>query len=267
MDPAQPTASFVYGEDDRRRQVLHVLEPVARPEPRPAVVLFHGGGLTSGTPLQDLDWAEPLADHGYVVFMAGYRLFDPRAGTDRWPAQLDDARRAIRWIRARADDFNVDPVRIGAMGHSSGGHLAGLLGTTDGPTETDPRLAGASSRADCVVALSGDADLLVPYPDPATTRTLSALLGGTVEQVPDLWREASPAHNVDQRTVPFLIIHGNADQAVPIRMARNLAAALAQASIEHVLAELPAGHMDICSHEAIQALWNAFLADQLHPER
>ena len=260
------TRDLVYGKDDRLGQVIHVLEPRSREKPRPAVVLFHGGGLTAGTPLQDMDWAEPLARQGYVAFMAGYRLFDEDSGMNPWPTQLADARRAMRWIRAHARDFNVDPGRLCAMGHSSGGHLAGLLGSTDILDETDSELAGLSSRADCVVAISGDADFMVPYEDSATTSLLVALFGGTVEEIPAIWRDASPAHHVDEHTVPFLIIHGNRDEGVPVQMARNLASALARAGVEHVYAELSAGHMDIGERELAHALWDAFLADQLRPD-
>jgi acetyl esterase/lipase len=265
MGAAGPTRTFVYGDDDPRRQVVHALEGQSHHAPRPAVMLLHGGGLTGGTPLQDMDWAEPLADRGFVVFMAGYRLFEPTSGDDPWPTQIADARRAMRWIRAHAGELSVDPHRIGAMGHSSGGHLAGLLGTTDPPDDADPELAGISSRATCVVTLAGDADLLVPYRDRSTTGVFEALLGGTVEERRDVWREASPVYHVDEATVPFLVIHGNRDEAVPIRMARNLAAALAAAGVEHVLAELPAGHMDVGMHPTASALWTTFLAAQLRP--
>ena len=127
----QLTRGIVYGEDDSFRQVIHVFEPEPRAEPRPAVVFFHGGGLVFGVPLQDMDWAQAIAEQGYVTYMAGYRLFDENTGENPWPAQLDDAQRAIQWVRAHADEFNVDPGRICAIGHSSGGHLAGLVGTTE----------------------------------------------------------------------------------------------------------------------------------------
>jgi len=259
--------TLIYGEGDHRRQVIHVLEQEPRAKPRPAVVFFHGGGLTAGTPLQDMDWAEPMAEQGYVAFMAGYRLFDEKTGDNPWPTQLTDARRAMRWIRAHAGEFNIDSDRVCAFGHSSGGHLASLLGTTDPSDESDPELVGISSRANCVVTVSGDADLTVRYEDRATTRILNALLGGTIEQIPDVWRAASPAHNVDEQTAPFLIIHGNRDEGVPIKMSRNLAAALGEAGIEYVFAELPAGHMDVAALEATSVLWDAFLAYRLHPER
>ena len=93
------------------------------------------------------------------------------------------------------------------------------------------------------------------------------MLGGSVDEIPGVWRDASPTHHVDGQTVPFLVIHGNRDEGVPVQMARNLAAALAEAGVEYVLAELPAGHMDIGSRPVTSALWDAFLAHQLHPGR
>jgi acetyl esterase/lipase len=266
MIATQPHRSLAYGHDDRERQVVHVLEPEARPAPRPAVVLLHGGGPTGGTPLQDLDWAEPLAARGYVALMVGYRLFDDESGRNPWPTQLDDVQRAVRWVRAHAEALGVDPNRIGAMGHSSGGHLAGLLGTTDVRPDADPGLRGLSSRVDCVVSIAADADLLVPYPDAETTRLMSAWLGGTVDAAPDAWRAASPTHNVDSYTVPFLVLHGTHDESVPIEMSRNLVVALSDAGVDHVAAELDAGHQDIGISEAARTRWLEFLAARLHPE-
>jgi acetyl esterase/lipase len=229
----QLTRGIVYGEDDNSRQVIHVFEPEPRAEPRPAVVFFHGGGLIMGEPLQDADWAQAIAEQGYVTFMAGYRLFDEDTGENPWPAQRDDAQRAIQWVRAHADEFNVDPERVCAIGHSSGGHLAGLVGTTEATGTPDPELADVSSRVDCVVSISGDVDFMVPDDDPEWTETVrNPIFGGTVEEVPEVWRAASPTHNVDEDTVPFLVIHGNLDEDISIEAARNLAAALAEAGRE-----------------------------------
>jgi acetyl esterase/lipase len=260
----QLTQGIVYGEAPR--QVIHVFEPEPRADPRPAVVYFHGGGLIMGEPLQDARWAKRFAEQGYVTFMAGYRLFGRIDGSNPWPAQLDDAQRAVRWIRAHADEFGIDPDQICAVGVSSGGQLAGLLGTTEGSADPDPDLAGISSRVDCVVSISGPADLMVPDPDPVWTDMINRLYGGSVEEVPAVWQGASPAHNVDEATVPFLIVHGNRDRMVAIEMSRNLADALAAADTEYVYAEVPAGHMDILRVEAVNALIEAFLAYQLHPE-
>jgi len=266
-DPPQFTMDYVFGEDDTDQQVIHVLEPAPRVAPRPAVVFFHGGGLVMGTPLWDWDEAQDIAALGYVTFMAGYRLFGEYTGEDPWPAQLDDAQHAIQWVRAHADEFNVDPDRVCAIGFSAGGHLAAMVGTTDASDGSDPELAGTSSRVDCVVTLSGDGDLTVPYDNLRWANVFTDMFGGTVEEVPEAWQAASPAHNVDEETVPFLIIHGNRDDDVPVEMSRNLADALAAAGTEYVFAEVPTGHMDVRNPAATSALVETFLDYQLHPER
>jgi acetyl esterase/lipase len=260
----QLTPFLMYGDDPK--QVMFVFELEPRVESRPAVVFFHGGGLVMGEPIQDVEWARWIAEQGYVTFMAGYRLFSEVDGANPWPAQLEDAQRAIRWVRAHADEFNVDPERVCAIGHSSGGHLAGLVGTTEASDDSDPALAGVSSRVDCVVSISGDVDFMVPSDDPEWTETVrNPIFGGTVEEVPEVWQAASPTHNVDEDTVPFLAIHGNLDEGISIEAARNLASALAEAGREYVYAEVPADHFGVLELEATSSLQEAFLAYQLHP--
>ena len=265
QDDAWPrlTEGMSYGDDPKQIIHAYVLEP--RDAPRPAVVHFHGGGLVWGEPLEDAEWAMPLAELGYVTFLAGYRLLDEDTGDNPWPAQLEDAQRAIQWVRARADEFNVDPERVCATGFSSGGLLASFVGMTEAAT-TEPGVPGTSSRVDCVVTLAGDNDYTVPYAYQPFTETVNILLGGTVKEVPERWKAASPANNVDAETVPFLIIHGTQDREVPIEMSRNLADALAEAEREFVYAELPAGHMNIGDPELTGALQLAFLKAQLHPD-
>ena len=258
------TEARSYGDDARQVMYAYELEP--RAEPRPAVVLFHGGGLVEGEPLEDAEWARPLVELGYVTFLAGYRLLDEATGSNRWPAQLEDAQRAIQWVRANAAHFGVDPDRVCAIGFSSGGLLASMVGMTEAVTTSDPEMEGISSRADCVVTMAGDNDYLVPYTYPSWTRTLEVLLGGTVEDVPERWRAASPVYNVDAQTVPFLIVHGNLDTANPVEMSTNLAAALGAARKEYIFAEVPATHEGARDHETTIGLLETFLATQLHPD-
>jgi dipeptidyl aminopeptidase/acylaminoacyl peptidase len=142
-------------------------------------------------------------------------------------------------------------------------HLAGLVGTTETTGSPDPQLAGVSSRVDCVVTVSGDADLMVPYENADWTGVFDRMFGGTVDEVPGVWQAASPTHNVDEDAVPFLIIHGNHDEEVPVEMARNLADALAEAGTAFVYAEVDAGHLDIGNPEATGVPQEAFLAYQL----
>lgn len=273
MDEAErpaPQRGVVYGGDDPAKQIIHVYGLEPREAPRPALVLVHGGALVIGSPDDYASKLSSLLDQGYVVFSAGYRLFDPDSGANPWPAQIEEVQRAVRWVRAHADEYNVDASRICALGHSSGGQLAGLLGTTDVLEDEDPELDGISSRVDCVVSLAGDADLLVPYDHPEWdfTELMGMVLGASVEERPDIWEDASPAHNVDEETVPFLIIHGTKDLAVPVEMSRNLVDALNAAERGVVYAEYASqNHMGVMSHRPAWGLIEAFLAGELHPER
>jgi acetyl esterase/lipase len=255
---------MAYGHNPK--QIIYAYELEPRDGRRPAVVHFHGGGLVEGEPLEDAEWARSLAEQGYVTFLAGYRLLDEAAGENLWPAQLEDAQQVIQWVRAHADEFNVDPERVCASGFSSGGLLSSLVGMTDAASTSSDGGEEASSRADCVVTLSGDNDYLVPYAYPAWTRTLEILLGGTVQEVPERWEAASPAHNADAETVPFLVIHGNRDTVNPVEMSRNLADALAEAGREYIYAEVAASHEGVRDHETTRELLKAFLASQLHPD-
>ena len=148
----------VYGVVAGEPLLLDVYRSLPRGEPRPAVVLIHGGGMWTGSRAHMEHPAQQLARAGYVAFSVDYRLVDAAAGRHRWPAQLDDVQRAVRWVRAHAADYGVDPMRVGAYGWSAGGQLAALLGTRDTRDATAP-LASYPSRVACVVDLAGDVDL------------------------------------------------------------------------------------------------------------
>jgi acetyl esterase/lipase len=177
--PVQQTRDVVYGEVDGTPLLLNVVQPAEREAVGPAVVLFHGGGLVFGSRSDVLEPAAKLARAGYVTFNVEYRLFNEINGANPWPAQLDDAQRAVRWVRANAATYGVDPERVASYGHSSGGTLAAALGVRETRDDADPKLAGISSRVTCVVDLSGDTDLTIPYPDPMWTEINATMLGGT----------------------------------------------------------------------------------------
>ena len=109
---------------------------------------------------------------------SGFDYFGPRIDGGR---KLEDAQRAVRWVRAHADDFDVDPERVCAVGHISGGHLAAMLGVTEVATGEDPESVVTSSRVACSVTLAGDGDLLVPLLDEVEVQDFAQLLGGTPE--------------------------------------------------------------------------------------
>jgi acetyl esterase/lipase len=234
----------VYGAIAGESLLFDVYRSLPQANPRPAVVLVHGGGMWTGSRGHMEYPARQLAQAGYVAVSVDYRLVDATTSRHRWPAQLDDVQRAVRWVRDHASGYGVDPGHVGAFGWSAGGQLVALLGTRDTRDATAP-MASHSSRVTCVVDLAGDVDLSA-YTRPPALHEVVALLGGTVQEVPDQYRDASPLTWIDQRTAPFLVIHGDWDDVVPIEQSSRLVAALRAAGVEVEYVELAnAGHDDL----------------------
>jgi acetyl esterase/lipase len=186
---------------------------------RPAVLLIHGGGWVGFDKSTMRRMGAFLARNGFVAFAVDYRLFH---GTqNRWPAQLDDVQRAVRWVRAHASKYNVNSDRIGVFGHSAGAQLAALLGMEDTRDNSDPALAKYSSRVQAVVDVSGPTDLTI-QDDPEGEMFLTSFLGAEYSKHPEIWRDASPVFHVDKHNAPFLIVHGTKDDDVPIAQAQEL---------------------------------------------
>ena len=186
----------VYGEVAGQQLLLDVYRPPARDTLRPAVILIFGGAWSFGSRSAMAEPAQHLAEAGYVAFSIDHRLVNAGA-ENRWPVQLDDVQRAVRWVRAHAADYGVDPERLASYGWSSGAHLATMLGVRDTRDNSDPALAEYSSRANCVVSLSADLDLTVPQTNFGSKMTLESFLGGTLEEEPEAYRDASPLSWVD----------------------------------------------------------------------
>jgi arylsulfatase A-like enzyme/predicted esterase len=202
----------------------------------PVVLWIHGGGWKHGSKEQcPLVW---LAGEGVAVASINYRY----SWQARWPAQIDDCRAAVAWLRREATTYGIDPERIVVGGASAGGHLAALLGTA----------GTAAAPVQGVIDLFGPSDLLtmppnMPGPD-RTPEDLAAshgakLLGGPVHERPDLARAASALFHVSSDDPPFLIIHGDTDPLVPLDQSRRLDDALGKAGVSSTLVVLPgAGH-------------------------
>jgi acetyl esterase/lipase len=185
----------------------------------PAVILIHGGGWTDFDKSTMRGMGQFLARFGFVAFSVDYRLFN---GTDNpWPAQLDDVQRAVRWVRANAAKYGVNPDCIGAFGHSAGAQLAALLGMVDTRDNSDPTLAKFSSRVQAVVDVSGPTDFTTARV-PEDTAFLARFFGGDYSKRSEVWRDASPADHVSKQDAPFLIVHGTQDDNVPIAQAQEL---------------------------------------------
>jgi acetyl esterase/lipase len=185
----------------------------------PAVLLFHGGGWTSYDKSSMRDMGEFLARLGFVAFAVDYRLF--QGSENHWPAQLDDAQRAVRWVRANADKYDVDRQRVGAYGFSAGAQLAALLGMEETRDNSDPALARYSSKVQAVVDVSGPTDFTTDR-DSEDDAFLTSFFGTAFSKDPERWRDASPVFHVSKRSAAFLIVHGTKDPNVPISQAREL---------------------------------------------
>jgi acetyl esterase/lipase len=208
----------------------------------PAVVFLHGGGWrlgsrhTVGPAYRGMAPSpfERVAQAGVAVASVDYRL----SGEATWPAQLHDAKAAVRWLRARAGDLGVDPGRIAAWGESAGGHLAELLGlVTDPALEGDVGVTGVPSQVAAVVAWYAPSDVAAVATDtgadPADATTREAqLLGAPPSTVPDLAAQAGPVTHVSPGAPPFLLLHGASDRFVPCVQSERLYGALLEAGVE-----------------------------------
>jgi len=181
---------------------------------------------------------EFLARFGFVAFSVDYRLF--KDGQNRWPAQLDDVQRAVRWVRAHAREYGVDPARVGAFGHSAGAQLAALLGMENTRDNSDAALAQYSSRVQAVVDVSGPTDFTQDAAGGADF--LSGFFGGSYAEHPEVWKEASPVDHVGPGDAPFLIVHGTQDEDVPIAQAEELFEKLHAAGVQASFVKVDDAH-------------------------
>ena len=186
--------------------------PEDRSQPAPVVVYVHGGGWAAGDKRNGPTAAETTAlmQNGFAVFSVNYRL----APEFLFPAMIQDVKCAIRSIRAHAADFNIDPDHIGVWGASAGGHLASLAGTADESAGFDVnQYLDYSSRVQAVVDMFGPTDLTAPM----TTNQQLALLVNAFP--PNLYAAGSPVTYVSPDDPPFLILHGDRDELVPVEQA------------------------------------------------
>lgn len=223
-----------YAQPDGKPLLLDVWRPDPAPRrPMPAVIWVHGGGWSMGSRKDNP--SRFLAEAGYFTVSIDHR----RAGDAVYPAQLLDLKAAVRWLRSHAKEYNVDPNRIGVWGHSSGGHLAALLGTTGGVAEFDGT-GSPSTKVQAVVDLAGPIDLLQTGVNPESAATMEArLLGGPLKEQADAARRANPVTYVSEDDPPFLILHGAKDTVVALKHGEVLDAALRQAGVESTLAVIP----------------------------
>ena len=195
------------------RLEMDVVRPRDIKGPAPAVVLIHGGGFRAGARQSYLPLCIKLAQRGYVAATVSYRL-SPRY---QFPAPVHDVKAAVRWLRANARRFGIDPDRMGAVGGSAGGNLALFLGLTGGVAELEgdgPHLE-ESSRVSCVVNYYGPTDFTKSYGKSVdAAEVLPLFLGGDLEHERLNHIKASPLNWVTPQAAPVLSIHGTQDRYV-----------------------------------------------------
>lgn len=233
------TPDIVYGTVGTDKLMLDLAVPRTG-GPHPFVLCLHGGAWKAGS-RKDLSkgvmWAdfgtggatliESLAGDGFAAASVSYR-FAPKA---KFPAQIQDVKTALRFLRANAKRFNLDPDRVGVLGFSAGGHLAALLGLTDGVEAfAGDQHPGQSDKVNCVVDFFGPADLTLYSETPGIEKAFMVpLLGGGSAQYPELYTKASPVEYATKNAPPFLIIHGTTDVVVPLLHSKRLHAKLTAA--------------------------------------
>lgn len=230
-DNVERRSDVVYCRGGARDLTLDLFLPKTRAPRVPGVIFIHGGGWRGGTRGQFHRQAAHVASTlGYVGATIEYRL----SGEAKFPAAVEDAKCAVRWLRANASTFGVDPNRIAAAGGSAGGHLAAMLGVTDQAAglEGHGGYADFSSRVNAVVAFNGVFDLTRARQTPAGSEAAGGFLGGSSAEQPDLYKKASPVAHVDRASAPFLLLHGTADTTVSIEQSRMMLKQLTDAGVK-----------------------------------
>jgi acetyl esterase/lipase len=219
---------YVRGGHERQRLDLYLPEKADRP--LPVIVWVHGGAWLAGSK-EGGGPSLSFVRRGYAVASINYRLSQHA----RFPAQIEDCKAAIRWLRANAKTYGLDPDHIGVWGASAGGHLVALLGTSGDVKELEGKdgPADQSSRVQAVVDWFGPTDVTKmggshDGPDSPEAR----LLGGPVQENKEKAERANPIAYVTKDDPPFLILHGDKDTTVPFSQSELLEEALRKAGLD-----------------------------------
>jgi len=255
-----------YVRGGHERQKLDLYLPKTPGTNLPLIINIHGGAFRMGSKEQDV----PLdyLPRGYAVASINYRLSQHAV----FPAQIEDCKTAVRWLRAHAAEFGLDPKRFAAWGASAGGHLAAMLGVTGAEKQFD---VGAnldqSSGVQAVVDYFGPTDFLQMDAHRTANGQVhdgadspeSELVGGPIQQNPEKTAKANPVTYVTRKSPPFLICHGDADPLVPHHQSVLLEAALKKAGVPVTLYTVKGGGHGQFRDPKVAELTRQFLAAQL----
>jgi acetyl esterase/lipase len=234
LSAAQPPADvrfeadIVYGKAGGEDLKLNLSRPANAQGALPCVIVIHGGAWRAGdrSVHNDLTWK--FAQRGYVSATLGYR-FCPKF---IFPAQVEDVKCAVRFLRANAQKYGIDPDHLGAVGFSAGAHLSMMLGVMDKEDGLDDSggSSGHSSKVNAVVSFFGPTDMLSEYPD-ASKNLLRDFIGGTRAEKEDAYRKASPITYISKGDAPILLLQGTADPLVPDTQAMLMIQAMGKAGV------------------------------------
>jgi len=265
--------SVVYGKAGTTELKLDL----ARPEgngPFPAIVFIHGGGWYAGGREGYRSQIEEAARRGYVAVTISYRLMqfneaekETTTASPIFPAQIHDAKAAVRWVRANASKYHIDPKRIGVTGQSAGGHLSLLVGLSDPQSKLEGESGNSdqSSRVQAVVNVFGPTDMAACYSTSSVAWIFRLFMGGTPDDAAETYATASPLTYVSKDDPPVLTLQGDQDKLVPVAQATTLDEKMKSVGASHTLTVFKgqghgfAGEYKIKEHDAMWAFFDEHL--------
>ncbi|MAS96128.1 MAG: lipase [Verrucomicrobiales bacterium] len=208
-----------YLDEDREEKADLYLPPVFEPgKTYPGIVIIHGGGWVGGDKgaRREINIGTTLASNGYVCMSINYAL--AKTGSPTFPTNIQDCKRAVRWLRKNADRFQLDTEHIGAIGGSAGGHLTALLAVSGPEVGLDPEEdADYSCRIQAAVPMYPHCASTWEGKVPPMPYTNLPMFTKSLTEAPDLWDSASPIKQLSKDDPPMLILHGTADTTTPLR--------------------------------------------------
>lgn len=221
------TKGIEYGKVGDRPLLLNLYTPEKLDKPAPGLIFIHGGGWKAGDRSDYMYYTVRYAKRGYVAATISYRFTNEAP----FPACVQDAKCAVRWMRANAAKYNVNPDKIAVIGGSAGGHLSMMVGySSDVPElEGDGGNPGVSSRVQAVVDLYGPCDLFME--GARNVDVVKMFIGKPYDEASKLYEQASPITHITKDDPPTLVLQGTIDSTVPMAQSDELVAKLKEAGV------------------------------------
>ena len=223
------TKDLEYGKVGDKALLLNLYRLAKQDKPAPGLIFIHGGGWQSGNRTDYTYYTVRFAKRGYVCATISYRFMQEAP----FPAAVQDAKCAVRWMRANAAKYGINPDKLAVIGGSAGGHLSMMTGySSDAPElEGDGGNPGVSSRVQAVVDLYGPCDL--ECEEARNVDVVKTFIGKPYDEAPELYKKASPLTYVTKDDPPTLILQGTIDDLVPVWQSDRLAEKLKQAGVPY----------------------------------